>query len=125
MRKIILIVLLLSLLPCYGLAEYAQTHQDAHAIVEASFNYMREKTSVSTIDMLIYRPDWKRRMRIKAWTKGQDQSIFWIIMPPKDKGNGTLKKNREMWIYNPKVNRVIKLPPSMIPGLDGVGFFQR
>ncbi len=113
MRKIIMMVLFLSLLPCYGLAECAQA-QDAQAIVEASFNYMREKTSVSTVDMIIYRPDWKRAMTIKAWTKGQDQSIFWIIMPPKDKGNGTLKKKREMWIYNPKVNRVIKLPPSMM-----------
>ncbi len=35
-------------------------------------------------------------------------------MPPKGKGNGTLKKKREMWIYNPKVKRVIKLPPSMM-----------
>ncbi|OEU80738.1 MAG: outer membrane lipoprotein-sorting protein, partial [Desulfobacterales bacterium S5133MH4] len=32
----------------------------------------------------------------------------------KDNGNGTLKKGREMWMYNPKVNRVIKLPPSMM-----------
>jgi outer membrane lipoprotein-sorting protein len=53
-------------------------------------------------------------MTIKGWTKGMKDSLFYIISPPKDEGNGTLKKGREMWTYNPKVNRVIKLPPSMM-----------
>jgi len=53
-------------------------------------------------------------MTIKAWTRGQDKSLIKIIAPAKDKGNGTLKKGREMWIFNPKVNRVIKIPPSMM-----------
>ena len=57
---------------------------------------------------------WERVMTINAWTKGQKDSLFFIIAPPKDDGNGTLKKGREMWMYNPKVNRVIKLPPSMM-----------
>jgi len=88
--------------------------QDAQDLVEASFNYMRGAASVSTVDMTIHRPDWERVMTMKAWTKGQRDSLFQIIAPPKDHGNGTLKKGREMWIYNPKVNRVIKLPPSMM-----------
>ena len=53
-------------------------------------------------------------MVIKAWTRGRKDSLFFIMAPPKDKGNGTLKKGRAMWMYNPKVNRVIKLPPSMM-----------
>jgi outer membrane lipoprotein-sorting protein len=88
--------------------------QDAHDVVEASFNYVRGKTSISTVKMTIHRPDWERAITIKAWTKGQNDSIFWIIAPPKDKGNGTLKKKREMWMYNPKINRAIKIPPSMM-----------
>ena len=88
--------------------------QDAQALVENSFNYMRGKTSISTVDMTIHRPDWERVVIIKAWTKGEKDSLFTIIAPAKDKGNGTLKKGREMWMYNPKVNRVIKLPPSMM-----------
>jgi outer membrane lipoprotein-sorting protein len=87
---------------------------DAQALVEDSFNYMRGKTSVSTVSMTIHRPDWERVMTIRARTKGEDESIFWIASPPKDYGNGTLKKGEQMWIYNPKVNRVIKIPPSMM-----------
>ncbi|NVL92921.1 MAG: outer membrane lipoprotein-sorting protein [Desulfobacterales bacterium] len=95
------------------LTEYANG-QDAQVLVQAAVNYYRGKASISTVDMTIHRPNWERTLTIKAWTKGQKDSIFTIIGPPKDKGNGTLKRGREMWTYNPKVNRVIKLPPSMM-----------
>ncbi len=87
---------------------------DARSLVETSFNYMRGKSSISTVVMTIHRPDWERKMTIKAWTRGRKDSLFYIDSPPKDHGNGTLKKGREMWMYNPKINRVIKVPPSMM-----------
>jgi outer membrane lipoprotein-sorting protein len=87
---------------------------DAESIVRDSFNYMRGNASISTVTMTIQRPDWKREVTIKAWTRGETESLFQITAPPKDEGNGTLKNGREMWTFNPKVNRVIKLPPSMM-----------
>jgi len=75
---------------------------------------MRDRASIATVDMTIHRPGWERNVVIKAWTRGRKDSLFFIMAPPKDKGNGTLKKGRAMWMYNPKVNRVIKLPPSMM-----------
>ena len=87
---------------------------DAQQLVDDGFNYWRGQASIATVDMTIHRPDWERTMTIKAWTLGQADSLFRIIAPPKDKGNGTLKKGKEMWMFNPKVNRVIKLPPSMM-----------
>ena len=87
---------------------------DTQHIVRSCFNYMRGKASISTVNMVIHRPDWERRMTIKAWTQGEKNSFFVITAPPKDNGNGTLKKGREMWMFNPKINRVIKLPPSMM-----------
>jgi outer membrane lipoprotein-sorting protein len=64
--------------------------------------------------MTIHRPTWEREMTIKAWTEGRDRSLFYITAPPKDEGNGTLLKEGEMWTYNPKINRVVKIPPSMM-----------
>jgi outer membrane lipoprotein-sorting protein len=87
---------------------------DTDEIVTAGFNYWRGKASIGTVEMLIHRQDWERSMIIKAWTRGQKDSLFYIAAPPKDYGNGTLKKGREMWIYNPKINRVVKVPPSMM-----------
>jgi len=87
---------------------------DAATLVRDAVNYYRGSASYAVVEMTIHRPAWERNLTIKAWTKGQKDSLFTIIAPPKDNGNGTLKKGKEMWIFNPKVNRVIKLPPSMM-----------
>jgi outer membrane lipoprotein-sorting protein len=92
----------------------ADEAQDGRALVEAAVEYYRGDASVSKVRMTIHRPEWEREMTIKAWTLGKKYSLFYITDPPKDEGNGTLKRATDMWTYNPKVNRVIKLPPSMM-----------
>ena len=86
----------------------------AQGLVGSCWDYMRGRASESLVDMTIHRPEWERTMTIKAWTQGRSDSLFFIQAPPKDRGNATLKKGKDMWTYNPKVNRVIKLPPSMM-----------
>jgi outer membrane lipoprotein-sorting protein len=110
MKRILTFIALCFLLVPPGRAQ----SQDAYGLVKASFNYWRGQTSMGEVRMTIHRPDWERTVVIRAWTKGEKWSLFYIVDPPKDRGNGTLKKGREMWIYNPKVNRIIKIPPSMM-----------
>jgi outer membrane lipoprotein-sorting protein len=64
--------------------------------------------------MTIHRQEWERTQVMHVWTIGEEASLFTLVEPPKDRGNGTLKTGNEMWTYNPKVNRIIKLPPSMM-----------
>ena len=92
----------------------AAAAQDARTIVRAAFDYYRGKASQATVEMVIHRPSWERRMTMDAWTQGTSRSLVRITAPAKDRGNGTLKDGRDMWTYNPKVNRVIKLPPSLM-----------
>lgn len=87
---------------------------NAEEIVGRALDQMRGETSEAVSTMVIHRPDWERKMTIKGYTEGRKKSIFWILSPPKDAGNGTLKVGTDMWTYNPKINRVIKLPPSMM-----------
>lgn len=87
---------------------------DARVLIAKAWDYMRGKTSVSVVKMTVHRADWERSSVIKAWTKGREDSIFQIMAPKKDKGNGTLKMGRDMWTYNPKINRVVKIPASMM-----------
>jgi outer membrane lipoprotein-sorting protein len=88
--------------------------EDAAELVQAAVDYYRGEASRARVRMVIHRPEWQREMILKAWTEGRKKSLFYILEPAKDKGNGTLKRGSEMWTYNPKVNRVIKLPPSMM-----------
>ncbi|MBW2367432.1 MAG: outer membrane lipoprotein-sorting protein [Deltaproteobacteria bacterium] len=114
LNRICISALLLCLVISIPLTGLSTDLPDARSIVKKSLNYVRGEASVSMLTMVIHRPQWERRMTIKAWTKGDRLSLFHTVAPAKDRGNGTLKKGREMWMFNPKINRVIKLPPSMM-----------
>lgn len=53
-------------------------------------------------------------MTMRAWTKGDKKSLVRVLEPRKDRGNGTLTDDNNMWSYSPKINRVIKIPSSMM-----------
>ena len=92
----------------------AQT-QDARDIVRKADEKMQgEKTSQSTMTMTIVRPTWQRVISFKNWTKGRDYSMALVTAPAKEKGQSFLKRGNEMWNWNPTINRLIKLPPSMM-----------
>jgi len=64
--------------------------------------------------MDIIRPDWTRSMSFEFWTEGTEKSFISILAPAKDRGVTFLKLGREMWNYVPRINRIIKIPPSMM-----------
>ncbi len=86
----------------------------AREIVKRSDDLMQGESSVSTMKMEIVRPTWKRSISFKSWSKGRDKSITLITEPARDKGQSFLNVNKEMWSWNPTINRLIKLPPSML-----------
>jgi outer membrane lipoprotein-sorting protein len=88
--------------------------QEAAAIVKAAIDYWRDVSSYSVADMIIHRPDWQRTVSLRVWTRGDKQSLVRVIAPPKDAGNATLLLDNDMWSFTPKINRVIKIPSSMM-----------
>jgi len=82
--------------------------------VRAAIDHWRGLSSYTEMTMVIHRPDWERSMTIRAWTRGQDQTLVRVVEPKKDRGNGTLIDDNNMWTYSPKINRVIKVPSSMM-----------
>ena len=108
MNKKILIACLL--LPIVAVGE----ERDATEIVRAAIGHWRGLSSYTEMTMLIHRPDWERSMTMRAWTKGQEQTLVRVVEPKKDRGSGTLTDDDSMWTFSPKVNRVIKVPSSMM-----------
>ncbi len=88
--------------------------RDAKSIVRDAIDHWRGLSSYTEMTMVIHRPDWERSMTMSAWTKGEDHSLVRVLEPKKDRGNGTLTDKKSMWSYSPKVNRVIKVPSSMM-----------
>ena len=74
----------------------------------------RSDTSYSQMEMKVTTPDFERMVVMNAWTRGMDYTFIEMLSPRKDKGICTLKRKREMWNFFPKINKVIKVPPSMM-----------
>ena len=73
-----------------------------------------EQSGFSTMQMTILRPTWERTIGFKSWSMGDDYALVLITSPARDKGETFLKRKNEMWNYNPSIDRLIKLPPSMM-----------
>ena len=81
---------------------------------KADEKFNGEKTSTSLMAMTIVRPTWERTIEFKNWTSGREYALTLITAPAKDKGQSFLKRQNEMWNWNPTISRLIKLPPSMM-----------
>lgn len=73
-----------------------------------------EKSSYSVMSMQIVRPEWTRTIEFKSWSLGDDYALALITAPAREAGQSFLKRMTEMWSWNPSINRLIKLPPSMM-----------
>jgi outer membrane lipoprotein-sorting protein len=88
--------------------------QDARDIIKAAEDHARGDKHYAEMEMTIIRPSWERTMGIKSWALGQDLAIIYISSPARDKGAAFLKRGKEIWNWQPKINRSIKLPTSMM-----------
>lgn len=88
--------------------------QDASEIIKKVDQKMRGNSSSSNMTMKIVRPDWSREISMKGWSLGNDYSLIMITAPARDQGTAFLKRDKELWNWQPTIDRVVKLPPSMM-----------
>jgi outer membrane lipoprotein-sorting protein len=86
--------------------------KDVVKMADDKFN--GEKSSFMLMSMTIVRPSWQRTVEFKNWSLGRDFALTLITAPAKESGQTFLKRASEMWNWNPSINRLIKLPPSMM-----------
>jgi len=106
--KAILTLFLVSLFSGIALA------QDVAEIIRKADEKFRGKSSRGQTTMIIERPNWSREISMKNWTLGNDYSMIYITAPAKEKGQVFLKRKNEMWNWVPTIERMIKIPPSMM-----------
>ncbi len=97
----------------FAIAAQAQV-QTATEIVKQADDKMRGQTSQAEMIIRTVRPGWSRELAVKTWMKGNSLAIILIQAPVKDKGIVFLKRGKEVWNWMPRLERSIKLPPSMM-----------
>lgn len=94
----------------------AEEIRDIHVLVDRMDRLYRSETSYAELEMEIRTPHWRRTLRMKMWTEGMHKTFVTILAPKKEAGTSTLRSGTEMWNYFPRINKVIKVPPSMMMG---------
>jgi outer membrane lipoprotein-sorting protein len=88
----------------------------AREIIDEMEQLYRGDSSDATITMKVETPQYQRTLTMAGQSLGKELAFFRILSPKKDRGIATLKREQEMWNYFPKINKVIKVPPSMMMG---------
>ena len=86
----------------------------ADQIVQKAHDLMEGKSNYSEIRMTIHRPKWDRSLSFKSWMKGTEYALIYITSPASEAGQVFLKRGNEMWNWLPSIDRMIKIPPSMM-----------
>ena len=84
-------------------------------LVEAD-NIGRQEHSITTAEIHIKTERYERKMKMNIKSLGTEKSLIKILEPAKDAGVSTLKVDKNLWNYLPKVDRTMKLPSAMMGG---------
>jgi outer membrane lipoprotein-sorting protein len=100
--------------PAHAQDQPAKDDQAAKEIVTKSFNLFLGKSSFGIMKMTVVRPSWQRSIEMQNWSLGDDYYITYITAPAHDRGEVFLKYKKDMWNFIPAINRIVKIPPSMM-----------
>jgi outer membrane lipoprotein-sorting protein len=93
-------------------APIAAAAQNAEDILRSAFDNWRADTSHAVTSMTVKRSNGTREMTMETWTSGEDKALVRFTAPARDAGNATLQIGTATYVFNPKLNQVIKLPGS-------------
>ena len=89
---------------------------DVEALLDRLDDLYRSKSSIARMEVSVTSPRSTRTMRLKAWTRGQDEALILIEAPAREEGTATLRVGPNLWNYLPRIARTIRVPPSMMLG---------
>ncbi len=86
--------------------------QDAASILDTITNNLRGESQAATLNMQVIRPDKEDTYTMRIYSEGESKGLTRVIAPPRDAGQAFLNDGDNVFIYNPRLRRVLRLPPS-------------
>jgi outer membrane lipoprotein-sorting protein len=88
----------------------------AREIMDRVDRLLRGESSYGVAKMTVVTRHWERELTLEIWSLGTDYALIRIVAPKKEAGTATLKVGDDIWNYLPRVDRTIKIPPSLMMG---------
>jgi outer membrane lipoprotein-sorting protein len=90
----------------------AQAAPDARAVLRAIEDNHRGGSGTFTIALTVERPGRRTEYVLATWTDGDERALVQVKAPARDAGQAFLRVGDNLWIYNPRLKRTLRLPPS-------------
>lgn len=87
---------------------------DVNALIKKTEQQSFGQSFEGHLKMTITRPNGSRELEIQSWTEGKDKAMVKVLKPAKDRGTANLRLEFNLWQYLPKIERTIKIPPSLM-----------
>lgn len=87
---------------------------DPLALARKTDQALRGRTQQARLSMTVHTPEWERTLEMETWYEDPKRTFIRITAPAKEAGTATLRLGNDMWNYLPQVERVIKVPPSLM-----------
>ncbi|MBI5210658.1 MAG: outer membrane lipoprotein-sorting protein [Elusimicrobia bacterium] len=87
---------------------------DVKALVREVETQYRGKTSHALSRMRIATEFWTRDLTMEMWGQGREKFLAVIRAPKKERDTATLKRDGEVWNFLPKIDRLMKIPSSLM-----------
>ncbi len=96
------------------LAEESSSNEARETMVRLQ-ELLRSDTNTARYTMTVRTPDWERSITMDSWDDRPGKRFFIrVIDPVKDRDTTYLKLGPNLWMYLPKLERDIRIPPSMM-----------
>ena len=90
----------------------ASAQEDAASVIDRIIDNMRGESQVATLEMTVLRPSEEDTYTMRIYSEGEEKGLTRVIAPPRDAGQAFLNDGDNVFIYNPRLKRVLRLPPS-------------
>ena len=101
---------------CLPVPALAEGPPDVNTILDWLDDLYRSDSSVGLVELKVVKPRRTSVMKIRMWTKGTEKALVLVESPAKYEGYATLKVEKNLWNYVPRIAKTIRIPPSMMLG---------
>lgn len=108
----LLALLALVLVTVASAQDPAPIPEDADAILDRMVDNLRGGGQRATLEMTVERDDEVRSYLLEIVSDGAERSLTRVVEPPRDAGQAFLVDGSELFVYAPRLGRVLRLPPS-------------
>jgi outer membrane lipoprotein-sorting protein len=110
------VLLLLASGALVAVGQSAPSPPDVDALLQHLDDLYRSRSSIARIEIDVTTTRSTRSLRLRAWTRGEDEVLVVIEAPPREAGTATLRVGSNLWNYLPKIARTIRVPPAAMLG---------